>query len=85
MASQSNSRGAIINDLKADLSDKTKLQNDLQTAVESLAVARTATETLHGELKVKAVKFRAICTCLILAVSIQRMRMRNFRRNMQKH
>ena len=53
MASQSDSRGAIINDLKADLSDKTKLQEDLRTAMESMTVARTTVETLQREFKVR--------------------------------
>jgi hypothetical protein len=51
-ASQSSSRGAIINDLKADLNEKAKLQNDLQVASDSLGTARMTTEALRGELKV---------------------------------
>lgn len=52
MASQSSSRGAIINDLKAGLSDKAKLESDLQVVTESLDTARMTTESLQGELKV---------------------------------
>jgi hypothetical protein len=52
-ASQSSSRGAIINDLKADLNEKAKLQNDLQVASDSLGTARMTTEALQGELKVR--------------------------------
>lgn len=52
-ASQSSSRGAIINDLKADLNEKAKLQSDLQVACDSLGTARMTTEALQGELKVR--------------------------------
>ncbi|CAE7625490.1 unnamed protein product, partial [Symbiodinium microadriaticum] len=51
MASQSSNRGAIINDLKADLSERMKLQDEFRTTSESLNIARMSVETLQMELK----------------------------------